>query len=182
MPWSRKPINVFHEKNPSVSEALKENAEALSTEEPSHALWKKNDGMWRRWENMLWHKEELWNAINTNEQDLFFCGSFLMIGLYSFRRGCCCNRMRLHYSLLGVSVHTLCLHICGTMYCILREVIELQAPGCHGNFVAHMFLPRSFLGVKLTVLPLTPKYETINHAHTHVILFWDCKLIKIWGR
>ena len=65
----------FPRKNPSVSEALKENAEALSNEEPSQALWKKKDGMWRRWENMLWHKEELWNAINTNEHDLFLCGS-----------------------------------------------------------------------------------------------------------
>lgn len=50
---------MFSTKIPSASEALKENAEALSTEEPSQALWKKKDGMWRRWENMLWHKEEL---------------------------------------------------------------------------------------------------------------------------
>lgn len=123
-------LKCFPRKIPSASEALKENAEALSTEEPSQALWKKKDGMWRRWENMLWHKEELWNAINTNEQDLFFVIVFVMIGLYSFRRGYCYNRMRLHYSLLGVSIHTLCLHICGMMYILYIEGSDRASSPC----------------------------------------------------
>lgn len=169
-----------------LKEALKENAEALSTEEPSQALWKRMmvcGDVGKTCCDIRKNYETLLIQMNRTS----FCGSFfddrIDIGLYSFKRGCCCNRMCLHYSLI-VSLHKYAM----STYYLWNDVLYIEGSdrasspclswqySCATCFYLDFSLVWNLQSYPWH--PLTPKYETKNHAHTHVILFEIANLSK----